>query len=101
MYFTKTLELNVFATHLLQLWCGNEMPIHPCSNMHMVQIMYEHMMQIDLFTNTFKFYAYLLNKDCSWQPESLAWCLPNIATTNVSKLDSKYCNVFASDRLME
>ena len=40
-----------------------------------VQI-YNKFISIDWFTNIFKFYAYLLNKGCLWQPESLPEVCP-------------------------
>ena len=53
--------------------------------------------RIDRFGNVFKFYAYLSNKGCSWQPE----CLSDIVTSNVCKLDSKHWGSFMKSRLME
>ena len=44
-----------------------------------------------------RFYAYLLNKGCSRQPESL----PDTATSNVCKLDSMHWGSFMKSRLME
>ena len=58
---------------------------------------------IDRFTNIFKLYACLfLNKGCSClTTRKLARGLPDIATSNTCNLDSKYCTVFVSYRLME
>ena len=55
---------------------------------------------IDRFTNIFKFYAYLFNKGCSWQPEACRrftqhsnnWCM---------QTGIQVYNVFFSCRLME
>ena len=51
--------------------------------------------RIARFTNIYSNFMHtLLTKGCSWQPKSLPGGLPDIATANVCKLDSKYCSAF-------
>ena len=50
-------NIHIFFVYYAMGWIGNEHPI-------------------DRFTNIFKFYAYLFNKGCSWQPESLSEVCP-------------------------